>query len=98
MVYHFTDIEALMNYGNGEVIVQADSLEQAKQKAYDAVLKEYYNHKIIFNFDEPQQDIDESCMEDYDLDEFIRVKVQLKEDLKREPLIDEEVICLWGSD
>lgn len=93
-LYHWKS-KLLANYGDGDIIVMAENVEQAKDWVYELFEPENdkspfwspYLEMLAHNEDEEYQE------------ERIKLFNKLREDLNQEPtIVESHVICVRGSD
>lgn len=92
MLFHWKQVEALRNYASGNIIVEADSVEEAKKKAYAAAKKEIFDSRFGYYMTDSFDDLEE-----YQQEMFNDKMKELEEDLGNNPEIV-ETVCIWGSD
>lgn len=93
-LYHWNS-KLLANYSDGDIVVMAENVEQARDKVYalfdplkdDGPFEDHYL-KLLRDMED----------EDY-LPEFMEKLNQLREDLAKEPTaVTSHVVCIRGSD
>jgi hypothetical protein len=94
-LFHWNMSETLKQYACGDIVVMAETVEQARIKAFDGFIEwikdedSSLNHLIWF---QGTENWDEDCEEEYQ-----EVLQKLKDDLSKEPLDKQEVIFIMGS-
>ena len=85
-LYHWNSVDVLKEYSPGDIIVSAESVEQAREKAteaFKAYFLAYYDWLDIENDDKEQ---------------YISLLEMLKKDLSIPPVVvDSDVVLIRGS-
>lgn len=93
-LYHWHS-ELLANYGNGDIIVMAENVEQARDKVYDLFEPENTESPFWSPYIEMLAQIED---EEYK-EERMNKLIMLQEDLNKEPtIVKSHVVCVRGSD
>ena len=88
-LYHWDKVESLARYANGELVVIATSIEDARKKAKDALIAKLKDrHDWLFSDDNT---------DDMWTEEKEKILKTAEEDIKKEPVIVESIAFL-GSD
>jgi hypothetical protein len=96
-LFHWNRCESLRNYACGDIIVVADTVEEARQRVIDKV-KEGFREKYSWYFNDDGSfffaagDSDETYQEE--LENFTN---QVKEDISIDPEV-KDVVFIQGSD